>query len=241
MSDRETLERIAAALRLPEPAAAVRALVELRRRLEEAGATTGDAMAQTLDALVEAAGRAPDLRAAHLAHLQDRAEWLAATRGPSDPRALRAWSELADLADEECAWGPATRAWQAIADALLGDRAAAPGAHPDELALLLAALRGLAARRLAAGELATARQLLDRALGVAEQLYPAPHAQLALSLGDLAAVVERMGDPATAARLVERQGRALEASGAPAAVVERARSEQQRLHGLAGLATPAAP
>lgn len=142
---------------------------------------------------------------------EERALRLSQTHGPTSPEAVEAWLELGDSAEQEMEWDVAVRAWEAVLAAVPpeGDvDAARPSISP--------ALRGLGTRRMVAGRNQEARALFERDLAVNEQLFPNGHAQLAISLDNLAGVVERLGDKARALALRQRQRDVLAATGASA-------------------------
>lgn len=72
---------------------------------------------------------------------------------------------------------------------------------------------------MSSGRLDEARVLFERDLAVNEQLYPTSDSQVALSLGNLALVLERMGAREQALQLRQRQRDVLVASGAAAGLV----------------------
>jgi hypothetical protein len=184
------------------------ALLALRDRLTAERGPVDPALARTWDAIVEVAGQAPDGAVAALPLAEERARWLAAAHGAAHPAVLRAWVDLGEAAEQEFAWPVATRAWQAIVDAPTA------AADPATLAAQSLALRGLGARRLAAGDPAGARALFERDVAVTERLRGAAHPQLALSLGNLAVAAARLDDRAGALAARRRQRDALAASGA---------------------------
>jgi tetratricopeptide (TPR) repeat protein len=224
VTDQELDEALARAVSEPD-AQGLPALVALRDAARAERAPLDPALGRISDALVEVAGRSPDDLADYLRHAEDRARWLAAARGPAHPAAIKAWIDLGDAADQECAWDVATRAWEAVAGTPLD------GADADTQAAISVALRGLGARRLAAGRLDEARVLFERDLVVTERLHPSPHAQLALSLGNLALVLERMGARAEALQLRERQRDVLVAGGAAAGLVASVEAQIAQLGG----------
>lgn len=222
MTDAELTEAIDRAVGQPE-GQGLAALVALRDRVQAERAPADPAVERVWDALVEVAGRSPDDVAAYLRHAEGRARWLAAVRGPAHPATIKAWSQLGDAADTECAWDVASRAWEAIAAEPLD------GAAPEGQAMLSAALRGLGARRSASGRLDEARRLFERDLTVTERLYPAADAQVALALGNLASVLERLGALPEALQLRERQRDALAAGGEAPGLVTRVEADIARL------------
>lgn len=224
MTDAEVTDAIARATSQLE-GQGLAALVALRDRVQAERAPADPALGRTWDALVEVAGRSPDDIADYLRHAEGRARWLAAVHGPAHPATIKAWSQLGDAADTECAWDIAIRAWEAIVAQPLD------GADPEGQAILSAALRGLAARRLAGGQLDEARRMFERDLAVTERLYPGPDDQLALSLGNLASVLERLGSLPEALQLRERQRDVLAAGGAAPALVTRVEADVARLRG----------
>jgi hypothetical protein len=224
VTDRELIEAIAHAVNQPV-AQGLPALVALRDRVQAEREPADPVLARIWDALVEVAGRSPDDVAAYLRHAEGRASWLAAVRGPAHPATIKAWADLGDAADQECAWDVATRAWEAIAGVPLD------GAGDEAEATLSAALRGLGTRRLAAGQLDEARRLFERELAVTERLHPSPDAQLALSLGNLALVLERSGARAEALQLRERQRAVLVDGGAAAGLLAEVDAHLARLRG----------
>lgn len=224
MTDRELDEAIADALRHPE-AQGLPALVELRDRAQAEREPLDPALGRIWDALVEVAGRSPDDVAAYLIHAEGRARWVAAVHGPAHPAAIKAWIAVGDAADLECAWDVATRAWEAVAGAPVG------GADDETLAAISAALRGLGARRLAGGRPDEARILFERDLALTERLHPSPHAQLALSLGNLALALERLGARADALQLRTRQRDVLVAGGAAAGLLASVEAQIEKLTG----------
>lgn len=177
----------------------VPALIAVRDRLAAERDVLDPGLGRVWDALVDLADRVDDDIPQLLELSEGRARWLAAARGPTDPEVIRAWRTIADVADSENEWDAATRAWLAIAGTPI-DRA-------DRASLLSVslALRGLTGRKLAADALAEARVLAERDLVVTEQLWPDGHAQVALSLENLAAITARLGDRAAARAYRERQ------------------------------------
>ena len=139
MTDAEVTDAIARATSQLE-GQGLAALVALHDRVKAERAPADPALGRTWDALVEVAGRSPDDIADYLRHAEGRARWLAAVHGPAHPATIKAWSQLGDAADTECAWDVAIRAWEAIVAQPLD------GAAPEGQAMLSAALRGLAAR-----------------------------------------------------------------------------------------------
>jgi tetratricopeptide (TPR) repeat protein len=224
VTDRELIEAIAQAVSQPD-GEGLPALVALRDRVQAEREPADPVLARIWDALVEVAGRSPDDVADYLRHAEARASWLAAVRGPAHPATIKAWADLGDVADQECAWDVATRAWEAIAGAPLD------GAGDEAQASLSAALRGLGTRRLAAGQLDEARRLFERELAVTERLHPSPDDQLALSLGNLALVLERSGARAEALQLRERQRAVLVDGGAAADLLASVDAHLARLRG----------
>jgi len=224
VTDQELDQAITDAVNQPE-GQGLDALVALLDRVQTERTPADPALARSWDALVEVASRSPDDIAAFLHHAERRARWLAAVRGPSDPATIKAWTAVGEAADGECAWDVATRAWEAVASAPLD---AADRATQAEISL---ALRGLGTRRLAAGRLPEARVLFERDVALTERLHPAPHPQLALSLGNLALVLERLGERAPALQLRERQRGVLVAGGAAAGLVA---TVERQIAALAG-------
>lgn len=206
MTDDDIDHAIASALAQPGDAG-LDGLDALRERVERARDAADPALGRLWDALVRIAQRAGDRVDAQLALAEGRVRWLQAARGPTHPDTLDAWSDLGETADLEGARDVAARAWEALVGAPV---AGAPGpAH----ARLSRALRGLAGRRLAAGRSAEARALFERDLAINEALHPGGHPQLALSLGNLALVAERLGERERARALRERQRAVLVAAG----------------------------
>jgi hypothetical protein len=180
----------------------VPALIAVRDRLQAERDVLDPGLGRVWDALVDLADRVDDDIPQLLALSEGRARWLAAARGPTDPEVIRAWRTIADVADSENEWDIATRAWLAIAGT--------PIDSADRASLLSVslALRGLAGRKLADDEddhIADARALAERDLAVTERLWPDGHAQVALSLENLAAITARLGDRAAARAYRERQ------------------------------------
>lgn len=175
------------------------ALVALRDRLQVERDPLDPGLARIWDVLVHVANRSPDDIDDLLTLSEGRARWLAAARGPTHPQVIRAWSDLGDLADTECAWSIAVRAWEAIAATPLD------GADDETLLAISIALRGLSARKLAADQLADARVLAERDLAITERVWPTGDARVALSLENLAQITERLGDRAAARAYRERQ------------------------------------
>lgn len=209
MTDDEIDRSIAIALALPE-GAGVPVLAALRDRIEAERGAHDPALARTWDALVRAASRSPDDLALYLRHAEDRARWLMAVRGPAHAETIAAWDELGEAADAEMIWDVAARAFEAIIDA-----PAEPETRTGQLALSRA-LRSLGARRLSGRDLAAARRLFERDLVLGERLYGDAPAQLAISLDNLALVLERLGELAPALALRHRQRDMLAAAGASA-------------------------
>jgi hypothetical protein len=200
-------------------------LVALRDRVQSERQPLDPGLARTWDALVQVARRSPTDIADFFGHAEGRARWLAAVRGPTHRETIHAWADLGEAADLECDWEIATRAWEAVAGAPLD------GADRPTQAAISQALRGLGARRLATGQLADARVLFERDLVLSERLYPSPHPQLALSLGNLAYALEQIGDHTPALQLRQRQRDTLVASGAASGLVAAVDEKIARLSG----------
>jgi hypothetical protein len=195
----EHLERLAG--RLAGEDAAVAAIGEVHAAMVEASLATGDI----------------DL---YLHHLELRAQAAAAARGDGAPVTLRAWIELGEVADGEARWEVAARAWEAVV-------AAAPAVADEATGLLISrALRGLGARRLAAGDAAGAGALFERDLALREALSGPDHADLIVSLDNLATACEGRGDAPAAIALRMRQLAIVEATfGADHGMARRLRDQ----------------
>jgi hypothetical protein len=193
-------------------------LVALRDQVQTSLGAHHPSLVPVWDALLRVASRSPDDIAAFLLHAQARAQWLTATRGAADPDTLEAWLSLGESAELECEWQVAIAAWEAVVAAPLD--ATTDAARPS----ISPALRGLGARRMVAGDLESARALFERDLALNEHLYPNGHAQLAISIDNLALVQERIGNAALSRSLRERERDMLLATGASSgqiAIIER--------------------
>jgi hypothetical protein len=223
MTDDEIDEAIAQAVR-QRGTAGLDELVAVREQVEREREPLDPAIGRIWQTLVRVAERSGEDVESQLVHGEGRARWLAAARGPDHVETLAAWIAVGDLADLECAWDVATRAWEAIAATAMpgdGDR--------DVVVGVSRALRGLAARRRAAARLDDARALFARDLALNERLHPA-HPQLAISLGNLADIVEQQGDRVQALTLRERQRDVLQAAGAQPAQLDPVDAHITRLH-----------
>ena len=207
MTDHELDEAIAHARAQPGTAG-LPALEALHERTQREREPLDPALGRTWDALVQVAGREPEDLTALYRHAEGRARWLAAARGPGHPETIDAWAELGEAADLELAWEIAARAWEAIV--------AAPSQGLPNAALwsVSRALRGLASIRHRAGQLDAARALFEQDLALNLRLHPGGHAQLALSHGNLALLLEEQGEAARALAERERQREILAATGA---------------------------
>ena len=228
LSDAEIDEEIAHAIELTD-GDGLPALVELRDRLHTERDLSDPVIARVWDALVRVAARVPEDFEDFLFHAEGRARWRSAALGSIHPDTIAAWSELAETAEAEGAWDIAMRSWGEIAGAPI-DRTAPPFGGADDRGqapvvddvgrvtqlAISRALRGLGARKLVGGQLAEARVLFERDLAVNERLYPTGDPQLAISVGNLALVIERQGDRLHAHQLRRRQRDLLAAIGAPA-------------------------
>jgi len=174
-------------------------LIALRDRLQAERDPLDPGIARTWDALVRVAARSPDDLDPLLELSEGRARWLTAVRGPTHPDVIQAWRTLGDIADTECAWDIATRAWEAIAHAPID------GASDATLLSISLALRGLSGRKLAADQLDEVRVLNERDLVINERVFPAGDRQVALCLENLAGVTEQLGDRAAARAYRQRQ------------------------------------
>lgn len=209
MTDRDIDDAIAGALDQPGNLGKA-ALLALRDRLRQERELIDPKLGDVWNAVVEVAARLPDDLAELLALSEDRARWLAAARGPGHADTIDAWSELAAAADIECEWDIASRAWDAVASAPVDLEHGDPAA----LASVSLALRGLGARSLAGRQLDDARQLFERDLAIRERLHPQADPQLAVSLDNLASVLERLGDRARSLAVRQRERDVLVATGA---------------------------
>lgn len=216
MSELNLDEVIAQALQAPGRDG-LPALIALRDRVQGEAGPLAPGLPLIWDAIVQVIRRAPDDEES-MRREEERARWLGQTVGASSPEALEAWLELGDSAEQEMEWDVAVRAWEAVLAAVASDGdvdAARPSISP--------ALRGLGTRRLSAGRVSDAVALFERDLALTEQLFPG-HAQLALSLDNLARAVERLGDSGRALALRQRQRQVLQSTGASAgqlAVIEQ--------------------
>jgi hypothetical protein len=224
VTDQDLDEAIAHAVNQPE-GQGLPELVALRDRVQTERDPLDPALDRIWDALVEVASRSPDDIADYLRHAEGRARWLASVRGPAHAATIKAWSDLGDAAELECEWDVATRAWDAVVGTPLDGTDAA-----TQVAISMA-LRGLGARRLASGLLDEARLLFERDLAVNERLQPSPDTQIALSLGNLALVLEQIGARGEALQLRERQRDVLVASGAAAGLLSRVDAHIAKLSG----------
>ncbi|HET9624797.1 MAG TPA: hypothetical protein VFP84_25695 [Kofleriaceae bacterium] len=206
ITDAELDRAITAARRAPSDQANA-ALAALQAQLGSERGPQAPALGAVWDALVDVARRDPDEPEVLLARAEARARWAAAARGPGHPVTIGAWSELGEVAEEQCAWDTAIAAWEQIIAAPIDD------ATDDVLGALAQALRGLGARKLAARQFEAARALFERDLVLSEKRTSSP-AQLALSLDSLAVAHEQLGQAARALDLRRRQRAALVASGA---------------------------
>lgn len=209
MTDRELDDAIAVALGQPGNRGKPD-LLALRARLQAERAPADPGLGKLGDALVELASRAHGDPADLLAWSEDRARWRAAARGPAHPDTIAAWGELAATADLACAWGAAIRAWEAIVaspiDVARGD--------PAVYSHVSLALRGLGARCLVTGQLAEARRWFERDVALREHMHQALDPQLAISLGNLAGALERLGERSQALAARRRERDVLVATGA---------------------------
>jgi hypothetical protein len=209
MTDSEITNLVAHALQ-QEGSAGLPALTALRDRVQAERGPLGPALGPVWDALVEVTSRRHEDLDALLQLSEQRARWLASVRGPADPATIRAWVELGFAAEDEYFEPLATRAWEAVAAAPI-DIDALPA---DVLPLVSQALRGLAGSRRGAGALDEARRLFERDLALNEKIAPGGSPQLALSLQNLAALLERRGERAQALALRRRQRDTLVATAA---------------------------
>jgi tetratricopeptide (TPR) repeat protein len=212
MTDAEIENAIAQGLRAPGNEGLAE-LLALRDRVQAAAGVAAPTLPQIWRAIMQVLGRSPDDEVS-MQHEEEHARWLSATRGAADPETLEAWLDLGDAAEQEMVWDVATRAWQA-AIAATESSAEIDAARPS----LSPALRGLGSRRMVASRFEEARALFERDVVLNEQLYPHGHAQLAISLDNLARALDRLGDGAGALRLRERQREVLVATGASAGQV----------------------
>lgn len=224
MTDQELTEGIANALN-QSGGGGLAELIALRDRVQAEHDPLDPALGATWDALVQVARRSHDDIAAYLRYAEGRARWLAAVRGPAHPSTIEAWIELGDAADQEDAWDVATRAWEAVVGAPVS------GADPDAQAAVSVALRGLGGRRLAGGRLDEARLLFERDVAIVERSFSSPDPQRALSLGNLASVLERLGARAEALQARQRQRDVLVAGGAATGLLSRVDAHIARLGG----------
>jgi len=209
MTDQELDDAIAIAIGRPRNLGKPE-LLALRARLQAERAPDDPSLGKLGDALVELASRTPGDLAELLAWSEDRARWLAAVRGPAHPETIIAWGELAATADLECAWGAAIRAWEAIVASPIDLDHEDPAVH----AHVSLALRGLGARCLATGQLAEARRWFARDVALRERMHPRSDPQLAISFGNLAGALERLGEPGEALAMRRRERDVLIATGA---------------------------
>jgi hypothetical protein len=209
MTDQELEGAIAVALGQPDNLGKP-GLLALRARLQAERAPDDPSLGKLGDALVELAARTPGNLADLLAWSEERARWLAAARGPAHPETIIAWGELAATADLECAWGAAIRAWEAIVASPIDLDHGDPAMH----AHVSLALRGLGARCLATGQVDEARRWFARDLALRERMHPRPEPQLAISLGNLAGALERLGERSQALAARRRERDVLVATGA---------------------------
>lgn len=210
MTDAEIERAIAEARDAPDDQGLAR-LTALRDRLAAERGAHDPSLGSIWDAVVDLARREPDPPDTLLAAAADRARWAAAAYGPAHRVTLAAWSDLAEVADEDCRWEIAVPAWQAIASAQIDDRS------PEAVSMLSTALRGLGARLLAEGRFREARPLFERDLAVAERWSAderIQRTQLAISVDSLALVHEHLGDAALALSLRRRQRDLLALAGA---------------------------
>ncbi len=177
-------------------------LIALRDSLPAESALAIPAMAQLWEAILEITSRSGD-EAASLPYAEEHARWLASVLGPAEPETLEAWLAVGDSAEQEMQWDVATRAWEAVIAAVQSSREV-DAARPS----ISRALRGLGTRRLVDKRLDEARALFERDLALVEQLHPG-HPQVAISLDNLALVLERQGDLAAALATRQRQRDAL--------------------------------
>lgn len=184
-------------------------LVALRDRLQADRGPLDAALGPVWDALVQVASRRHADRELRMELAEARARWRSATRGAAAPETIRAWVELGFSAEDDYDGPLATRAWEAVAAAPT-DIDALPA---DVLPLVSQALRGLASRRVD-DRIDEARRLFERDLALHEKISPGGSPQLALSLENLASLLERLGERRQALVLRRRQRNALVASGA---------------------------
>jgi hypothetical protein len=187
-------------------------LVALRDRVQAERGPLDAALGPVWEALVQIASRRHADRELRMELAEAQARWLSAARGASDPDTIRAWVELGFSAEDDYNWPLATRAWDAVAAAPI-DIDALPA---DVLPLVSQALRGLASRR-ADDHVGEARRLFERDLALHEKISPGGSPQLALSLENLASLLEQLGEHSQALALRRRQRDALVATGAPVA------------------------
>lgn len=207
MTDAEITGAIAQAMEQPG-SRGLAELVALRDRVQADRGALAPALAPVWTALVQVASRRHADREQRMELAEDRARWLSAARGPSDPETIGAWVELAFSAEDDFDEPLATRAWEAVAAAPI-DLDALPA---DALPLVSQALRGLASRRTG-DRIDEARRLFERDLALQDKIAPGS-AQLALSLDNLAALLEQLGERGPALGLRRRQRDALVAAGA---------------------------
>ncbi len=208
MNDPEITKAIAEAMR-QTGSAGLGDLVALRDRVQADRGPLDAALGPVWQALVQVASRRHDDLDQKLELSEERARWLSAVRGPSDPEAIGAWVELGFAAEDEYDASLAARAWEAVATAPI-DIDRLPTAV---LPLVSQALRGAASRR-ESDRSDEARRLFERDVALNEKIAPAGSAQLALSLENLASLVERLGESAQALALRRRQRDTLVAIGA---------------------------
>lgn len=224
MTDDQLDQAISEAMQLSDQEG-LSALTALRDRLQREGAPDVAALTQLWDAIVEVSRRSGD-EAASLPYVEGRARWLAAAVGPAEPQTLEAWLELGDSADLECQWDVATRAWEAVLAATSGS-SEVDAARPS----ISRALRGLGTRRMVDGRLDEALALFEQDLRVTQERYPGGHGQLAVSLDNLAHVLEQRGDRARAQAMRTRQRETLAAAGAGASQLAAVDQHLARLAG----------
>jgi hypothetical protein len=223
MTDHEIHDAIAHAIAQPDTDG-LAALIAVRDQLR-AERPLDPALGAVWDAVVSIARREPE-RLVEIFELSEaRARWLTLARGPSDPATIRAWGELGALADLEYDREVATRAWEAIAAAPID----LDGVDPAVLHEVSLAMRGLAASRKADGRIDDARRLFERDLALNERMHRHGHAQLALSLGNLAGHLAQLGEVAPAAALRQCQRDVLVAIGASAGQLQAVDAQLAKL------------
>jgi len=208
MTDAEITAAIAQAMEQPG-SHGLADLVALRDRLQADRGPLAPALDPVWKALVQVASRRHADRDQRMELAEQRARWLSAAHGPSDPETIRAWVELAFSADDDFDEPLAARAWEAVAAAPI-DLDALPA---DVLPLVSQALRGLASRR-ADARIDEARRLFERDRALQEKISPRGSPQLALSLENLASLLEQLDERGPALDLRRRQRDALVAIGA---------------------------